>query len=138
MEPCVCFRLLIFTPLWSFGLHHDWNRRSVTSLGHQRGRRNVWEGPKFLNVFNTFFQGVFATLRPPAPMVAIRWGTRGTCPPTFFRRWGYNIPCHPNFFLYVLYLKRFQNKSDICHVLCEELFIRPRGKNLAEGDHWLP
>jgi len=37
-----------------------------------------------------------------------------------------------------LYFERFQNKSDICHVLCEELFIRPRRQNLAEGDHWLP
>jgi len=40
---------------------------------------------------------------------------------------------HPHFFLYVLYLKRFQNSSDICHVLCEELLIRPRGQNLAKG-----
>jgi len=39
---------------------------------------------------------------------------------------------HP-FFLYILYLERFLNKSDICHVLCEELFIRPREQNLAEG-----
>jgi len=40
----------------------------------------------------------------------------------------------PHFlFLYALYLERLQNKSDICHVLCEELFIRPKGKNLAEG-----
>jgi len=45
----------------------------------------------------------------------------------------YNIPCPPHLFLYVLYLDRFQNKSDICHVLCEELFIRPGGQNLAEG-----
>ena len=39
----------------------------------------------------------------------------------------------PPFFLYVLYLEKFQNKSDICHVLCEELFIMPRGQNLDEG-----
>jgi len=39
----------------------------------------------------------------------------------------------PHFVLYVLYLERFQNKSDIYHVLCEELFIRRRGQNLAEG-----
>jgi len=43
----------------------------------------------------------------------------------------------PSFFLYVLYLEKFQNKSDICHVLCEELFITPRGQNLAEGGNWL-
>jgi len=40
---------------------------------------------------------------------------------------------HPHFFLYVLYLERFQNKSDICHVLCQELFIRRGEQNLAEG-----
>jgi len=39
----------------------------------------------------------------------------------------------PHFFLYDLYLERLQNKSDICHVLCEEFFIRPGGQNLAEG-----
>jgi len=58
----------------------------------------------------------------------------GEVSPTFFRRWGYNIPCPTHiFFLYVLYLERFQNKSDFCHVLCEELFTRRWGKNLAEG-----
>jgi len=70
-------------------------------------------------------------------MVAIRWGTRGRVP-HFFSGGGdmiYHVT--PSFFLYVLYLEKFQNKSDICHVLCEELFITPRGQNLAEGGNWL-
>ena len=30
-------------------------------------------------------------------MGAIRWGTRGTRPPHFFRQWGYNMSCTPHF-----------------------------------------
>jgi len=43
----------------------------------------------------------------------------------------YHLP--PHIFLHVFYLERFQNKSDICHILCEELFIRPGAQNLAES-----
>jgi len=32
-------------------------------------------------------------------MGAFWWGTRGTCPPHFFRRWGHNMPCFTHFFL---------------------------------------
>jgi len=41
-------------------------------------------------------------------MGAIRWGIRGTCPPTFSD--GEDIICDvpPHFFLYVLYLERFR------------------------------
>jgi len=39
----------------------------------------------------------------------------------------------PPFLLYLLYLEKFQNESDLGHLLCEELLIRPRGQNLAEG-----
>ena len=50
-------------------------------------------------------------------------GHGGRVPPTFpdVRE----IICHvpPYFYLQVLYLERFQNKSDVCHVLCEELFM---------------
>jgi len=31
-------------------------------------------------------------------MGAIWWGTRGTCPPHFFRRGGHNMPCPLTFF----------------------------------------
>jgi len=31
--------------------------RPVASLGRERDRRVVWEGPKILNMSNTFFQG---------------------------------------------------------------------------------
>jgi len=50
-------------------------------------------------------------------------GSRGTCPPTFSD--GGDIICHaPPFFLFRLYIWRgFKNKSDVCHVLCEELFM---------------
>jgi len=57
-------------------------------------------------------------------MGAIWWGTRGTCPPHFFRRGGHNMPCPPHFFLFrFCILRDFKNRSDVCHVLCEELFM---------------
>jgi len=43
----------------------------------------------------------------------------------------YHVRHH--FFVHILYLERFQNKSGMCHVLCEELFIWSGGQNLAEG-----
>jgi len=51
------------------------------------------------------------------------WGTRGTCPPTFSR--GGNIICHvPPLFLFRFCIWRgFKNKSDVCHFLCEQLFM---------------
>jgi len=69
-------------------------------------------------------------LRPPARLD----GGHGGRVPLLFSDGGDIIYHDPHIFvLYVLYLKRFQNKSDICHVLCEELFIRPGGQNLAKG-----
>jgi len=51
-------------------------------------------------------------------------GDAGTCPPHFFRRWGHNMPCPPHFFLFTFCISSgFKNKSDACHVLCEELFM---------------
>jgi len=56
-------------------------------------------------------------------MGAIWWGTRGTCPPTFSD--GGDVICHvPPLFLFGFYILRgFKYKSDVCHVLCEELFF---------------
>jgi len=33
------------------------------------------------------------------------------------------MPCSPNCFSLDFFLGGFKNKSDVCHVLCEELFI---------------
>jgi len=54
---------------------------------------------------------------------AVRWGTRGTCLPNFLRRWGYNMPCcHILLFGFFVW-RGFKNKSDVCRVFCEELFM---------------
>ena len=60
----------------------------------------------------------------PATMGAIWWGTRGTRPPTFSDGW--DMICHvpPHFFLLRFCIGRgFTSKSDVCHALCEELFM---------------
>jgi len=51
-------------------------------------------------------------------------GDTGHVSPHFFRRGGYNMPCLPHFFLFRFCIWRgFKNKSDICYVLCEELYM---------------
>jgi len=45
-------------------------------------------------------------------------GEHVTRVPHFFRRWGYNMPCPLTVFSF-----GFKNKSDVCHVLYEELFM---------------
>jgi len=50
----------------------------------------------------------------------------GDVSPHFFRRGGHNMLCPPTFFslLFSHFIWRgFKNKSDVCHVLCEELFM---------------
>jgi len=40
------------------------------------------------------------------------------------RQWGYNMPCPFHFFLSRFCIwSGFKNKSDVCHVLCEELYM---------------
>jgi len=57
-------------------------------------------------------------------MGVIWWGTRERVPPTFLYGGGHNMPCHPHFFLFRFCSWRgFKNRNDVCHVLCEELFI---------------
>jgi len=58
------------------------------------------------------------------PMGAIWWGTRETCPPHFFRQGEHNMSCPAHLFLFRFCIWRgFKNKSDVCHVLWEELFM---------------
>jgi len=59
-------------------------------------------------------------------------GTRGTCPPHFFRRG--NIICHvpPLFSLRFCISRGFKNKSDVCHVLCEEFFMLDGRPHIAK------
>jgi len=56
-------------------------------------------------------------------MSAIRWGAQGRVPPTFSD--GVDLISHvpPPFSHYVFHLERFQNKSDVCRISCEELFM---------------
>jgi len=50
-------------------------------------------------------------------------GHGGRIPP-LFQVGGYKTPFPPKFFLFKFYIWRgFKNKSDVCHVLCEELFM---------------
>ena len=54
-------------------------------------------------------------------MGAIWWGTRGTCPPLY--QVGLLYAMSPHFFLFRVCIWRgFKNKSNVCHVLCKELF----------------
>jgi len=67
------------------------------------------------------------------PMGAIWWGTRGTCPPHFFKRGGAYYAMSPHCFLFRFCIWRgFKNKSDVCHVLCEELFMLGGGPCIAK------
>jgi len=55
-------------------------------------------------------------------MCAIRWGSWRTCPLTFSD--GVDTICNvPHLFLSTIFIRRgFKNESDVCRVLCEELF----------------
>jgi len=60
---------------------------------------------------------------PLTIMGAIWWGTGERVPP-LFQKGGHNMLCPPHFFLFRFCIWRgFKNKSDVCHVLCEELFM---------------
>jgi len=51
-------------------------------------------------------------------------GDTPPCPPTFSDGGGHNMKCPPSFFLFRFCIWRgFKNKSDVCHALCEELFM---------------
>ena len=66
-------------------------------------------------------------------MGAIWWGKRGTCRPHFFRLGRHNMPCPPHFFLFRFCNWRgVRNKIDVCHVLCEELFMLDGRPHIAK------
>ena len=51
-------------------------------------------------------------------------GDTGDVSPPLFQTGGHNMPFPPHFFLFRFCIWRgFKNKSDVCHVLCEELFM---------------
>jgi len=59
-------------------------------------------------------------------------GDTGDMPPTFSG--GGDIICHvPHFILFRFCIWRgFKNKSDVCHFLCEELFILDGRPHIAK------
>ena len=60
-------------------------------------------------------------------------GDTGNVSPHFFRPGGHNMPCPSHFFLFMFCIWRgFKNKSDVCHVLCEELFMLDGGPHIAK------
>ena len=60
-------------------------------------------------------------------------GVAGDMSPHFFRRGAHNMPCPPHFFLFRFCICRsFKNKSDVCHVLCEELFMLDGTPHIAK------
>jgi len=60
-------------------------------------------------------------------------GDTGDVSPHFFRRGGHNMPYPPHFFLFRFCIwKVLKNKSDVCHVLCEELFMFDGRPNIAK------
>ena len=56
-------------------------------------------------------------------MDAIWWRTRGGVPSHFFRWVGYNMPRPPLFVFRFCIWRSSKNKSDVCHVLREVLFM---------------
>jgi len=57
----------------------------------------------------------------------------GDVSPHFFRRGGHNMSCSPHFFLFRFCISRgFKNKSDVCHVLCEVLFMLDSRQHIAK------
>jgi len=50
-------------------------------------------------------------------------GDIGDVSPQFFRQRGHNMPCPTHFYLRFCIWRGLKNKSDVCHVLCEELFM---------------
>ena len=83
----------------------------------------------FFLTFQDYGRGGTASLASPdgtsllIDMGAIRWGTQGTCSLHFSD--GVDMMYHaPHLFLVTFFIWRsFKNKSDVCHVLCEELFM---------------
>ena len=60
--------------------------------------------------------------RPGVPHARAQFGG-GRVPP-LFQTGVHNMPCLPHFFLFRFCIWRdFKNKSGVCHVLCEELFM---------------
>jgi len=58
------------------------------------------------------------------PLVQFGGGHGGRVPFTFSDGGEHSMPCPPYFFLFRFCSWRgFKNKSDVCHVLCEELFF---------------
>jgi len=53
--------------------------------------------------------------------------------PPLFQTGGHYMPCSPHFFLFSFCIWRgFKNKSDVCHVLCEELFMLDGRQHIAK------
>jgi len=51
-------------------------------------------------------------------------GGHGGRLPSLFQTGGHNMPCASHVFLFKFCICRgFKNKSDVCHVLCDELFM---------------
>ena len=87
-----------------------------------------WQAAKSIDFIIKFY--LYLTM---TNMGAIWWGTRGTCPPHFFRRGGHNMPCSPHFFLFGFCIWRgFKKKNDVCYVLCEDLFMLDGRPSIAK------
>jgi len=95
LRPCQC--LLPLTEIW---LHRETSKfkQSIFTLVSPVSSAGIIDN----NIIYITWQWSYMS------MGAIRWGIRGTCPPTFSD--GEDIICDvpPHFFLYVLYLERFR------------------------------
>jgi len=72
-------------------------------------------------------------------------GDTGDVSPSLFQTGRHNMPCPPYFFLFRFCTWRgLKNKSDVCHILCEELFMLDGRPYIAKlmleqslmWDHW--
>jgi len=65
-------------------------------------------------------------------MGAIWWETEDVSS-HLVRRGGHNMPCPLHFFLFRFCIwKGFKNKSDVYHILCEELFMLDGWPHIAK------
>jgi len=85
----------------------------------------MWHALVDKDLSKIFADSVSSLLRETSEYTLHAWAQfgGGRVPP-LFQTGGHNMPRPTHFFLFTFYIwSGFKNKSDVCHVLCEELFM---------------